>query len=66
MVVEDVEQHVRLVRLQPRTDRLEALEDRRPGGFLLFVVIDGKADGRGVGDGQATNDASHVKVLCFS
>ncbi|MNK96869.1 hypothetical protein D3C87_1171790 [compost metagenome] len=63
MVVEDVEQHVRLLLLQPHLDRFEAFEDRRPGSLILFIVIDREADGGCVGYSEATNDACHDKFL---
>ncbi|MOA48131.1 hypothetical protein D3C78_1708320 [compost metagenome] len=65
MVVEDVEQHIGLLLFQPGADGLEAFEDRCPGGFMLLVVIDGETDGRGVGYGETTNDASHDCYLLF-
>ena len=63
MIVENVEQHVRLLLFQPHLDRLETFKDRRPGSLALFVVIDREADGRGVGDSEATDDTSHEEFL---
>ncbi|MNL35090.1 hypothetical protein D3C87_1571010 [compost metagenome] len=44
MVIENVEQHIRLSLCEPRLDGLEALENRRPGRFTLFVVVDSETD----------------------
>ena len=63
MVVEDVEQHIGLLFLQPGLDRLEALENRRPGCLVLFIVIDCEADGWGVRDRKTTNNTCHVSFL---
>lgn len=40
MVIEDVKQHIGLALREPRFDGLKALEDRRPGRFTLFIVVD--------------------------
>src|SRR5690606_23811595 len=64
MVIENVEQHIRLLLFEPDLDGLEALENWRPGSLILFVVIDGKADGGCVGYSEATNDACHNEFLC--
>ena len=63
MIVENVEQHVRLLLFQPHLDRLETFKDRCPGSLVLFVVIDCEADGRSVRYSEATDDASHDKFL---
>ncbi|MNY79671.1 hypothetical protein D3C86_2204030 [compost metagenome] len=44
MVIENVEQHIRLSLCEPRLDGLEAPENRRPGRFTLFVVVDSETD----------------------
>ncbi|MNZ98375.1 hypothetical protein D3C78_1176550 [compost metagenome] len=64
MVVEDVEQHIRLLLLQPHLDRFEAFENRRPRRLILFIVIDGEADGRCMGYSEATDNTCHDEFLC--
>jgi hypothetical protein len=62
VVVKDVDDGVRLLLAEPVLDRLERLEDRRPGRVVLLVLVVGKANGRRVRCRNAADDPRHVRL----
>ncbi len=58
MVIEDIDQRIRFSH-QASAARLKALENRCPCRVLLFVMIDGKADGRGMRNGDPAEYSGH-------
>ena len=59
MVIEDIDQRIRFFLIKPALQRLKALENRCPCRVLLFVMIDGKADGRGMRNGDPAEYSGH-------
>ena len=62
VVVEDVDDRVGLLLAEPVLDRLERLEDRRPGRVVLLVLVVGEANGRRVRCRNAADDPGHVRL----
>jgi hypothetical protein len=62
VVVEDVDDRVGLLLLEPVLDRLERLEDRRPRRVVLLVLVVGEANGRRVRCRNAADDPGHVRL----
>src|SRR5947209_6243133 len=59
VIVEDIEEGVGLVLLQPLPDRPEGLEDRRPDRVVLLLPVEGEPDRRRVRGGDRAQDACH-------
>ena len=59
VVVENVEDDVWRLLLQPLLHGFIALEDGGPDRIVLLVGIHGKADGGRVGSGETANDGGH-------
>src|SRR6185437_2851955 len=60
VVVEDVDDRVGLLLAEPVLDRLERLEDGRPRGVVLLVLVVGEANGRRVRCRNAPDDPGHM------
>jgi hypothetical protein len=63
VVVVDEQQHVGTALPDPVLHRPEVFEDRCPGRVVLLVLVDGEADGGGVGGSDAADDLGHVVSL---
>ncbi len=63
VIVEDVDDRVGPVLLEPGGHRLERPEDRGPVGVVLLVLVVGKANSRRVRGGDATDDPGHLLLL---
>jgi hypothetical protein len=61
VVVEDEEQHVRLLFREPALHGLVALENRRPHRVLLLVRVERKADRRRMGGRDSAHDGRHAR-----
>src|SRR5678816_4946142 len=59
VVVEDHEQHVRLLLGEPSLYWLISLEDRRPGRVVLFMRIQREPDGGRMRAGDGSDDCGH-------
>src|SRR5499426_872185 len=63
VIVVDVEQHVRLLLLEPRTHGREALEDRRPDRVVGFLRVDRVSNRRRVRGGESADYRGQVVEL---